>query len=57
MIQKFKRYWHDFSDSTAAAWRELREEHNWLGLALLALLMPMILLSAILAALADIGPE
>jgi hypothetical protein len=57
VIRLVKVYLREFVDSMRATWSELRAERNWLGLGVLVVLMPLIFVSAIFAALADIGPE
>jgi hypothetical protein len=57
VIRHLRIYWGEFRASVGDCCRELREDRHWLGLALLVVLTPLLFVSAILAALTDIGPE
>ncbi len=57
MIQRLREYWAEFAAGVATAWRELREERNYLGLAVLLVCLPLLAVASVLAWLGDIGPD
>ncbi len=48
-----RKFWTDFRDEYARAWRELREDRNWPSLVLVVVFTPLLTVAYCLARLSE----